>query len=122
MIAVIIGCLLLLFAWYLEKRIRWGIYRSSVIAYTVGLVTGAGLGDTVSAAANAEKHLDQVETKIKLPRKTAYPLNSSNNYAEFALRCMVEYAKGNDLPDLESYCYSIIHAVRPYWDGNSLEW
>lgn len=121
MIAVIIGCLLLLFAWYLEKLIRWGNYRSSVIAYTVGLVTGADLGDTGSAAANAEKYLDQVETKIKLPRKTAYPLNSSNNYAEFALLCMVEYAKENDLPDLKKYCYSLIHAVHPYWDGYSLE-
>lgn len=122
MIAFIIVCLLFLFAWYLEKRIHWEIYRTSVRAYTVGLVTGAGLGDTGSAAANAEKYLDQVETKIKLPRKTAYPLNSSNNYAEFALRCMVEYAKENDLRELEEYSHSIIHAVHPYWDGNSLEW
>lgn len=121
MIAVIIVCLLFLCGWYLEKRIRWDHYRASVIAYTVGIVTGAGLGDTETAADYAVKHLDQVETKIKIPRKNSYPLSSSNNYQEFALRCMVEYAKGNDLPDLESYCYSIIHAVRPYWDGYSLD-
>ena len=121
MIAFIIVCLLFLFAWYLEKRFHWELYRSSVRGYTSGLVIGAGFGDSSVAVANAEKYLDQVETKIKIPRKNAYPLSSSNNYQEFALRCMVEYAKENDLPDLKKYCYSLIHAVHPYWDGYSLE-
>lgn len=121
MIAFFVVCLIAFAFWYLEKRIRWEQYRTSVRAYTVGLVTGAGFGDTGVAASYAEKYLDQVETKIKIPRKTAFPLCNSNNYAEFALICMIKYAEENDFPELSAYCSSVRHTVRPYWDGYSLE-
>ena len=118
---VVVVCLVFFGIWYLEKRIRWDQYRASVRAYTVGLVTGAKLGDTGAAAEVAGKYLDQVETKLKIPRKTAFPLSKSNNYAEFALICMIEYADENGFSELSAYCSSVRHSVHSYWDGYSLE-
>lgn len=90
--------------WYIEKRLRWLRFRSSVRGFIYGFIICASVGDSYSAVWYGEKNLNLVESKIRLPKMSSVPMCYSANYADFALKCIVEYAKKENLTSLLELC------------------